>query len=186
MKILIVRCDGIGDALVCAPLVAALRDAGHELGIVLGVGNRDVFAKRTFARVHVLERIPWPEHGSTPKSRTKALADVRAIGYDVALIASEEVEAYAFAKDAKIPRRIGFINGWEKPFKTVQVKMMLTQSILRPATERTPTNTKCARSSNSATDCTTNRARRATRRGFASSCSTNPFKRRRTSCCRRR
>jgi ADP-heptose:LPS heptosyltransferase len=133
MRILLVRCDGIGDALVCTPLVAALRDAGHHVGVVLGATNRYIFAKGTFRNVHVLERIPWPEHGSTPKSRAKALEEVREIGYDIALIASEEMEAYQFAKDAKIPKRVGFINGWEKPLKTLRVRTLLTDAIVRPA-----------------------------------------------------
>jgi ADP-heptose:LPS heptosyltransferase len=136
MKILLVRCDGIGDALICTPLIAALRDAGHELGVVLGVDNRSIFAKRTFAHVHTLERIPWPDHGSTPKSRAIALEEVKAIGYDVALIASEEMDAYEFARDAKIPKRVGFVNGWEKPFKTMRVKMLLTTPITRPASAK--------------------------------------------------
>jgi ADP-heptose:LPS heptosyltransferase len=139
MKILLVRCDGIGDALVCTPLVAALRSAGHELGVVLGTGNRDVFAKRAFAHVHVLERVPWPEHGSTPKSREIALAEAKAVGYDIALVASEEIDAYQFARDAKIPKRVGFVNGWEKPLKTLQVKRLLTHTIVRPATAKAAT-----------------------------------------------
>jgi ADP-heptose:LPS heptosyltransferase len=133
MRILLVRCDGIGDALVCTPLIAALRDAGHHLGVVLGTTNRYIFAKGTFRNTHVLERIPWPEHGSTPKSRARALAEVTEIGYDIALIASEEMEAYQFAKDAKIPKRIGFINGWEKPFKTLRARTLLTDAIVRTA-----------------------------------------------------
>ena len=136
MKVLLIRTDGVGDAMVCTPLIAALRDAGHELGVVLGVGNREVFAKRAFKHVHVLERIAWPEHGSTPKSRQQALGDVHEVGYDVALIASEEMDAYQFAKDAKIPKRVGFVNGWEKPFKTMRVKMLLTDSIVRPGTAK--------------------------------------------------
>jgi ADP-heptose:LPS heptosyltransferase len=73
VKILLVRGDGIGDALVCAPLVAALRDAGHEIGALLSTRNRYAFAERTFARVHVLERIPWPRHGSTKITYRAAL-----------------------------------------------------------------------------------------------------------------
>ena len=56
-RVAIVRVDGIGDALMLVPLVAALRDAGHELGAVLSTRNRDAFAPGTFARVHALERI---------------------------------------------------------------------------------------------------------------------------------
>ena len=133
MKTLLVRADGLGDALVCAPLVAALRGAGHELGIVLGARNREAFASGAFAHVHVLERIPWPAHGSTPRSREVALRDVRALRYDIALVASEELDAYAFARDANIGTRVGFINGWEKPLKSLQVRPLLTRPIVRAA-----------------------------------------------------
>lgn len=133
MKILLVRNDGIGDALACAPLVAALRDAGHTLGAVLGTGNARIFARDAFAHVHVLERIPWPAHGSTPHTRRTALAEVRAVGYDIALIASEEIDAYTFARDAAIGTRVGFSNGWEKPLKSVQVCSLLTRTLLREA-----------------------------------------------------
>jgi ADP-heptose:LPS heptosyltransferase len=133
MKVLLVRADGLGDALVCAPLIAALRAAGHTLGIVLGTRNQDAFAPGTFAEVHVLERIPWPRHGSTPGSRRAALAAARAARYDIALIASEEVEAYRFARDARIPERAGFTNGWEKPLKSLRVAPWLTRAHVRPA-----------------------------------------------------
>lgn len=133
MKILLVRTDGLGDALVCAPLVAALRDAGHLLGALLSTKNARAFAARAFERVHVVERIPWPRHGSTPETRSYALAEVRAERYDVALVASEEIDAYAFARDAGIARRVGFVNGWEKPLKTIRVRTSLTRAIVRPA-----------------------------------------------------
>jgi len=133
MNVLLVRADGIGDALACAPLVAALGAAGHTLGVVLGVRNRDVFARRAFANVHVLDRIPWPRHGSTPASRRTALAQARAARYDVALVASEEIEAYAFGRDARIPRRVGFMNGFAKPLKSLYVRTLLTAALVRPA-----------------------------------------------------
>ncbi len=133
MNVLIVRADGIGDALACAPLVAALRAGGHSLGIVLGTRNRDAYARRAFDSVHVLERIPWPRHGSTHASRLAALRDARARRYDVALIASEEMEAYRFAACARIASRTGFINGWEKPLKTLRVRALLTRAVVRTA-----------------------------------------------------
>ncbi len=127
------RADGIGDALCCVPLLAALRDAGHTVGAVLGTRNATVFARRALSAVHVLERIPWPQHGSTAESRRAALAEVRAAAYDVALIASEEMEAYEFARDAGIARRTGYANGWEKPFKTVRIRTLVTKMLVRPA-----------------------------------------------------
>jgi ADP-heptose:LPS heptosyltransferase len=132
-RILLSRIDGVGDALACAPLVAALRDVGHEVGALLVPRNRDAFAPNTFAHVHVVERIPWPRHGLSPGSRADALSEARSVGYDVALIASEEPDAYAFARDAGISRRVGFTNGWEKPFKTLRLRPLLTRAIVRPA-----------------------------------------------------
>ena len=132
-RILIVRTDGIGDALCLAPLVCALRDAGHELGALLSTANAQAFAGRTFKHVHVVERIPWPAHGSTPESYKIARTQARVIGYDVALIASEEPEAYRFAREIHTSARVGFINGWEKPLKSLWARRQLTRAITRTA-----------------------------------------------------
>jgi ADP-heptose:LPS heptosyltransferase len=132
-RILIVRGDGIGDALMLAPLVAALRDAGHALGAVLSTHNAQIYAQEVFERVHVLERIPWPRHGSTRDSFAQALAGARNARYDVALIASEEPEAYKFARETGVLRRVGFTNGWEKPFKGLWTRGQLTRALRRPA-----------------------------------------------------
>jgi ADP-heptose:LPS heptosyltransferase len=131
VKILLVRLDGIGDAVACTPLIAALRESGHRLGLALSDRNAGIFTARTAAATHVLERIPWPQHGSTPASRTAAEAGIAAERYDVALIASEEPEAYGLA--AGIPRRIGFVTGWAKPFKTLWARARLTTVLERSA-----------------------------------------------------
>jgi len=44
VRVLLVRLDGIGDAAVCAPLLLALRDAGHEVGAALTTRNAGLFA----------------------------------------------------------------------------------------------------------------------------------------------
>jgi ADP-heptose:LPS heptosyltransferase len=132
MRILLVRLDGIGDALACAPLVAALRDAGHELGIALTRGNAAIFADDAFAWTHVLERRPWPAHGHAAEDVAAAVAQAREIGYELALVASEEPDAYDLGR-AAAPRSVGFVNGWEKPLKTLQVRGKLDRAILRTA-----------------------------------------------------
>jgi ADP-heptose:LPS heptosyltransferase len=116
-----------------APLVSALRDAGHELGVLLSTANAQVFATRAFERVHVVERIPWPAHGSTPTSYERAHAQAVTARYDVALIASEEPEGYRFACSAGIRERVGFVNGWGKPFKSLQTRRLLTRALVRSA-----------------------------------------------------
>jgi ADP-heptose:LPS heptosyltransferase len=129
VRVLLVRLDGIGDAAVCAPLLLALRDAGHDVGAALTTRNAGLFAPGVFLAEHVLERIPWPAHGSTPASSAAARASIAAERYDVALIASEEPEAYALA--APIPQRAGFTTGWHRPLKSLWVATRVTRRVGR-------------------------------------------------------
>ena len=130
-RIVVVRLDGIGDALACVPLLLALRDAGHAVGIVLSDRNAGVFAPGVFVARHVLERIPWPRHGSTPASRAAAEREIAAQRYDVALVASEEPEAYELV--APVRERVGFTTGWAKPLKSLWVRRQTTRTIHRAA-----------------------------------------------------
>ena len=132
-KIVLVRVDAIGDALVATPLIAALRANGHELGVVLSNANAGIFDESALSWQHVLDRIAWPQHGSTATSYVKTLTEMRSVNYDVALIASEEPEAYQIAREAGIPVRIGFHNGWQKPLKSLWVAAQCTKTIYRPA-----------------------------------------------------
>jgi ADP-heptose:LPS heptosyltransferase len=129
MRVLLVRLDGIGDAAVCVPLLAALRDGGHDVGAALTTRNAGLFAPGALVAEHVLERIPWPAHGSTPESSRRAAAEIAAQRYDVALIASEEPEAYELA--APIAQRVGFVTGWTRPLKTLWVRRRVTRAVAR-------------------------------------------------------
>ena len=129
MRILLVRLDGIGDAAVCVPLIAALRGAGHEAGVALTTRNAGLFAPGAILAEHVLERIPWPAHGSTPESTARARAEIAALHYDVALIASEEPEAFALA--APVPERAGFTTGWARPLKSLWARARTTRTVSR-------------------------------------------------------
>jgi ADP-heptose:LPS heptosyltransferase len=116
---------------VCTPLIAALRDAGHAVGMALSDRNRDIFAPGVLHARHVLERFPWPKHGSTRESTRIARERIAAARYDIALIASEEPEAYRLAEG--IPVRVGFITGWAKPLKSLWVGRGLTKRVQRAA-----------------------------------------------------
>jgi ADP-heptose:LPS heptosyltransferase len=129
MRVLLVRLDGIGDAAVCAPLIAALREARHDVGIASTTRNAGLFRPEVLLAEHVLERIPWPAHGSTPESTARANAEIAAQRYDVALIASEEPEAFALA--APIRERVGFTTGWSRPFKSLWVRGRTTRTVRR-------------------------------------------------------
>lgn len=129
MRVLLVRLDGIGDAAVCAPLIAAMREAGHFVGIASTTRNAGLFRPQVLLAEHVLERIPWPAHGSTAESTARAHAEIAAQRYDVALIASEEPEAFALA--APIRERVGFTTGWSRPFKSLWVRGKTTRTVRR-------------------------------------------------------
>jgi ADP-heptose:LPS heptosyltransferase len=135
LKILIVRLDGIGDALACTPLIAALRSAGHELGIALTQRNAAVFARPTFAWTHILRRNPWPAHGHAPSDIETMVTAALQIGYDLALVASEEADAYVLARRSA-KRSVGFINGWEKPLKSLATRRNLDHAIVRSASAK--------------------------------------------------
>jgi len=129
MRVLLVRLDGIGDAAVCAPLIAALREAGHDVGLASTTRNAGLFRPEVLLAEHILERIAWPAHGSTAESTARAKAEIAAQRYDVALIASEEPEAYALA--APIRERVGFTTGWSRPIKTLWVRGRTTRTVGR-------------------------------------------------------
>ena len=129
MRVLLVRLDGIGDAAVCAPLIVALLEAGHEVGVALTTRNAGTFAPQAIIAEHVLDRIPWPAHGSTPESTARANAEIAAMCYDVALIATEEPEAFLLA--APIRERVGFTTDWARPLKTLWVRSRTTRTVSR-------------------------------------------------------
>ena len=132
---MLVRVDGIGDALACTPLIAALREGGHSVSALLSTGNAEIFSRRVFEHVHVVDRIPWPKHGYTPRTWDAALQAARHAQYDVALVASEEPLAYEFARRAGVAKRVGFHNGWQKPFKSWWTRRVLTRAIYRSAAQ---------------------------------------------------
>jgi len=124
--------DGIGDALAMLPLALALRDAGCALGAVLSPRNLDLFASDLFERTHLLVPDASRLHGSTKESFERARAEV-ARAYDIALILSEEPDAYRLPALARIPTRIGFWHGFEKPFKSLWQRWRCTRVVYRPA-----------------------------------------------------
>lgn len=133
--ILIIRFDGIGDAVILAPLIAGLRTAGHRLDILLSERNRDVFSPGVFDATFSVPCNAWKTR-NVRRDFATLLANLRARRYDHALIATEETSAYRLARAADIPKRRGFENGWGKPFKTLLVRSICTSTVHRPASLR--------------------------------------------------
>ncbi len=113
---MVIRYDGIGDTVNLAPLLAALRDAGHTLGLVVSPPAVGLF-RSDVVRSHVVEDLEQPH---------SVLPDLLAREYDIALIATEKAYGYTLAERAGIRRRIGFWNGFGKPLKSWWVRKICT------------------------------------------------------------
>ena len=107
----------MGDTVVLAPLIAALRFAGHDIGLVASRACGTIF-RPDVVRSHIVE---------DPDQPHSVLADIRARHYEIALIATEKPYGYELAYQAGIAKRIGFWNGFAKPFKSVWVRKLCTE-----------------------------------------------------------
>jgi ADP-heptose:LPS heptosyltransferase len=132
-SVLVIRLDGIGDALALSPLLAALASSNIPVDIVLRPENAAIFSPAAVRRVDVAS---WQLRSSKPEddAAMRALAaELASRGYTHALVATEDPSGYRLARAAQVPTRIGFQNGWGKPFKTLWVRGAMTQTIYRPA-----------------------------------------------------
>lgn len=121
-SVLLVRLDAVGDALTLVPVIAALRRHHAGIGAVLRPANAQIFSKRALDRAHVV-------NGSVDE----VVSQVREQHYEAALIPTEKPDGYRIPYRARIPKRIGFANGWGKPLKTLWIRRMCTRTIFRTA-----------------------------------------------------
>jgi ADP-heptose:LPS heptosyltransferase len=132
-RILLVRLDGIGDALACVPLLEGLRRAfpSATFGAVLSRVNAGIFSP---ARVR-----PYVFGGEDDLLHVSE--EARNAGYDVAVVATEEVAGYEIARSTGAHIRVGFWHRFEKPFKSLWQRAQLTRAVYRPAARtRTPSH----------------------------------------------
>ena len=121
-SVLLVRLDAVGDALTLVPVIAALRRRNLRIGAVLRPVNAQIFSQRALDRIHIVNG-----------GEAALTAQIRAERYDAALIPTEKPEGYRLPYRARIPRRVGFENGWGKPFKTLWIRRMCTRTLFRTA-----------------------------------------------------
>lgn len=114
-RVLIVRLDAIGDALALTPLLQALGERAIPVDLLLSPRNAEAFSTRA-ARAIFTDPAAVP-HGA----------------YSHALVATEDASGYRIAKTVGAEVRVGFANGWGKPFKTLWVRSLLTSPIYRSA-----------------------------------------------------
>ena len=128
-RFLLIRLDGIGDALVCVPALEALRSAFPDatFGALCSPRNGALFSRDRIARVHILER------DDDAAERSRLGAELREQRYTDALIATEEPVGYTLGSMSRAHKRAGFWHRLEKPFKSVWQFAHLTDAVYRPA-----------------------------------------------------
>jgi ADP-heptose:LPS heptosyltransferase len=132
-SVLIIRLDAIGDALALTPLLAALRADGIPADVVLRPGNADVFSSRA-ARLIVTSSFDVRSGSRANLAAIEHLGrELRERRYTHAVVATEDPGGYRLARASGAPVRIGFSNGWGKPFKALWSRNFLTQSVYRSA-----------------------------------------------------
>ena len=133
-SVLLIRLDAIGDALALTPLLAAFRSAGIPVDLVLRSGNRDAFSDLA-ARTRFIAPFAMRSMTAANKEAIRRFADgqVRSNGYTHVLVATEDPGGYYLARYLGARNRVGFVNGWGKPFKTLWLRTLLTRTLYRSA-----------------------------------------------------
>jgi ADP-heptose:LPS heptosyltransferase len=132
-SVLVIRLDAIGDALALTPLLAEMRKRAIPVDVVLRAVNAEAYSSRATRAVYVA---PFALRSSTAANRQAIAAFGARLGknaYSHVLVATEDPGGYRLARAIGAPQRVGFVNGWGKPFKTLWARAMLTQAIVRSA-----------------------------------------------------
>ncbi len=123
--ILLVRLDGVGDAALCIPALEGLRRSFPDaaFGAVCSRANAALFSPRV-AHLHVYD----------PAQPAQALAaELAAVSYTRAIVATEEVAGYKLARLSGARIRTGFWHRLQKPFKSLWQRSQLSHAVYRPA-----------------------------------------------------
>lgn len=132
-SVLIIRLDAVGDALALAPLLAALHRDAIPVDLLMSRANAGAF---TLDAAHLILTTSVAPRSGTPENLEAIAREGRALaqrGYTHALVATEDPAGYRLARASNARARIGFSNGWGKPFKTLWVRRFLTETRYRSA-----------------------------------------------------
>ena len=132
-SVLVIRLDAIGDALALTPLLAELQKRAIRVDVVLRAVNIEVFSLRATRAVYLA---PFALRSSTTTNRHAIAtfgARLRKNAYSDVLVATEDPGGYRLAQAVGAPQRVGFVNGWGKPFKTLWARSTLTRAVVRSA-----------------------------------------------------
>lgn len=143
-SVLIIRLDGIGDALALAPLVEALRARAIPTDLILRTQNHDTYSALAVRRVY---NAPFALRSSARENLARIARfgeELKRNEYSHVLVATEDPGGYRLARAVAVPASIGFDNGWGKPLKTLWVRSLLTRTLRRSAGLDTRARHECA------------------------------------------
>jgi ADP-heptose:LPS heptosyltransferase len=132
-SVLIIRLDAIGDALALTPLLAAFAQRAIPADLILRPANANIFSSRAARRVIVSDVTLRSSDRSNLKRIESFGHELRAHAYSHVLVATEDPGGYRLAKSVGAPTRVGFSNGWGKPFKALWTRAFLTDVVYRTA-----------------------------------------------------
>jgi ADP-heptose:LPS heptosyltransferase len=132
-SVLAIRLDAIGDALALTPLLAALREHGVPVDVVLRAANAAVFSSRAVRSTYLAPFALRSHTGANLDAIALFASELRPNGYTHVLVATEDPGGYELAGKIAAPHRIGFANGWGKPLKTLWIHTKLNHVIYRSA-----------------------------------------------------
>ena len=132
-RVLIIRLDAIGDALALTPLLAALAERAIPVDLVMRAQNAGIFSARAVRRVYTAP-FDLRSDGRENRAAIEAFgASLQTQRYTHVLVPTEDASGYRLARATRAPNRIGFVNGWGKPLKTMWAMTQLTRTVHRSA-----------------------------------------------------
>jgi len=132
-SVLIIRLDGIGDALALTPLLAALRRHAIPVDVLLRQANGGIFASRAMRETIVGNVLLRCGSRSNIAAIARLGAQLSTRGYSHVLVATEDPAGYRLAGAIDAPVRIGFADSLGKPLKSLWSRRFLTSTIYRSA-----------------------------------------------------
>jgi ADP-heptose:LPS heptosyltransferase len=132
-SVLIIRLDGIGDALALTPLLAGLRRRAIPVDVLLRPANAGVFASRALREPIVSDVLLRSGTRSNLARIARLGSELSAKGYSHVLVATEDPVGYRLAGAVGAPLRAGFADSLGKPLKALWSRRFLTSTIYRSA-----------------------------------------------------
>lgn len=142
-RILIIRPDHLGDALLTTPAIRALRSARPHAEIHALVGAWSASVLAPYPDIDLVLTLPFPGFARAPVAASlsepylqawRAAGDLRRLGYRAALICRPDHWWGALiAHWAGIPRRIGYAHADTAPFLTEALPIQHEHAVLQSA-----------------------------------------------------